>query len=326
MPTSALLKATAAIISDYRIDEIPAPDAAHVEKWLSQFDKAVQDDLLNEMHHVLGRTYVPKSKVERFLSSLVTNDKLTGGNPRTFWNATKFLDVQTRGRSQREFLALFAKPLKEITGLELAQCGKSPSQYVYIDDGIFTGTTIINGLSKWLETTAPNETVVHVIVIVGHSGGQYYAKQSLIKAMEKTGKKMQLYWWAMHILEDRKYYIYESDVLRPTVIPKDGPTETYAASLKYEPTLRRPGSTGRLGIFSTENGRHLLEQQLLMKGCKIRIDSPRLPTYARPLGDMVLQTLGFGSTFVTYRNCPNNAPLAFWAGNPWYPLFPRKTN
>jgi hypothetical protein len=69
-----------------------------------------------------------------------------------------------------------------------------------------------------------------------------------------------------------------------------------------------------------------VEQQFLLKGIKIREQSPLLPKYMRPLGNMVLETLGFGSTFVTFRNCPNNAPLAFWAGDPWYPLFPRKTN
>ena len=39
-----------------------------------------------------------------------------------------------------------------------------------------------------------------------------------------------------------------------------------------------------------------------------------------------LETLGFGSLIVTYRNCPNNAPLALWVDAPWYPLFPRTTN
>jgi hypothetical protein len=46
----------------------------------------------------------------------------------------------------------------------------------------------------------------------------------------------------------------------------------------------------------------------------------------RPLGHMTLVTLGFGSLIVTYRNCPNNAPLALWVDHPWYPLFPRTTN
>ncbi len=79
-------------------------------------------------------------------------------------------------------------------------------------------------------------------------------------------------------------------------------------------------------IFSSDEGRELLEQQFLAKGAYIRTVCPLLNKYQRPLGNMLLETLGFGSTIVTFRNCPNNAPLVFWAGDPWYPLFQRKTN
>ena len=79
-------------------------------------------------------------------------------------------------------------------------------------------------------------------------------------------------------------------------------------------------------FFSSEEGRDVLEQELLVAGAKIRDLCPQLNKYQRPLGNMILETLGFGSTIVTFRNCPNNAPLAFWAGNPWYPLFERKIN
>jgi len=54
-----------------------------------------------------------------------------------------------------------------------------------------------------------------------------------------------------------------------------------------------------------------------------------------PLGYSKLVGLGFGSMIVTFRNCPNNCPLALWWGDPnakassplsrWYPLFWRKT-
>ena len=59
---------------------------------------------------------------------------------------------------------------------------------------------------------------------------------------------------------------------------------------------------------------------------RIRKMCPYLNENQRPLGNMVLKSLGFGSMIVTFRNCPNNTPLAFWAGDPWYPLFPRKVN
>jgi hypothetical protein len=58
----------------------------------------------------------------------------------------------------------------------------------------------------------------------------------------------------------------------------------------------------------------------------VRNMCPLLKDFHRPLGLVPLQTLGFGSTIVTFRNCPNNCPLVLWAGHPWYPLFPRKNN
>ena len=69
-----------------------------------------------------------------------------------------------------------------------------------------------------------------------------------------------------------------------------------------------------------------LPDTLLASGLHIRSICPYLNVYQRPLGNMVLETFGFGALVVTFRNCPNNAPLALWAGDPWYPLFPRKTN
>lgn len=81
-----------------------------------------------------------------------------------------------------------------------------------------------------------------------------------------------------------------------------------------------------MAVFSSEAGRHLLEQQFLVAGIRVREMCPNLPWTMRTLGATVFQSFGFGSTIVNYRNCPNNTPLVFWVANPWYSLFPRKTN
>jgi hypothetical protein len=67
---------------------------------------------------------------------------------------------------------------------------------------------------------------------------------------------------------------------------------------------------------------------------RIRSFSQNPSPSLRPLGFGPFG-VGFGSLFVTYRNCPNNAPLALWWGDPdadpshpfskWRPLVPRKT-
>ena len=112
-------------------------------------------------------------------------------------------------------------------------------------------------------------------------------------------------------LEDRLAYINTSDVFRPAQIPADAVTQAYVKAMKRQPVLRTPPGTGDLKIFSSDEGRKLLEQQFLAKGAYIRTVCPMLNQYQRPLGNTLLETLGFGSTIVTFRNCPNNAPLVF---------------
>jgi hypothetical protein len=61
-----------------------------------------------------------------------------------------------------------------------------------------------------------------------------------------------------------------------------------------------------------------LEQEFLKAGAVIRAENNNLNRYARPLGNRIMESFGFGALIVTYRNCPNNSPLVFWAGD--YPL------
>jgi hypothetical protein len=323
---SDLLKSIADTNADYRAGEIDAPTPEHVETWIDQFDEEVQEPMLEELDHVLERTYIPKTTVQKFLSSLVKNKDLAGGDPCSFWEKVEFLDIQGGGNSQREMLRMFSAILQEECGLEIDDCGADPDAFLYLDDGIFTGNRIRNDITSWIESDAPQEATLHVVTIALHCGGQYYAKTGIEKAAQDAGKRIDVHWWRCVEIEDRKTYVNSSDVLRPTSVPDDELTEEYVQGLKYEPVLRKPGSVGNNKFFSSEEGRHLLEQELLKAGAKIRSMCPYLNVYQRPLGNMVLETLGFGSLLVTFRNCPNNCPLAFWAGDPWYPLFPRKTN
>jgi hypothetical protein len=95
---------------------------------------------------------------------------------------------------------------------------------------------------------------------------------------------------------------------------------------------RAPGGTGQ--FFSSETRRSVLEQAFLKAGLRIRSFSANPHAALRPLGFSPFG-VGFGSLFLSFRNCPNNAPLALWWGDhtkpswhpfsKWYPLVPRKT-
>ena len=320
-----LLASIAATTADYREGDLVTPTPAHVEQWVNQFDAAVQLPILREMDHVLKQTYFSRKGTRSFLAGLFQTEKLVGDDPCAFWKGVKFLDIQDGGASQKEMLALFSKVLSKKCGFEAADCGAAPHAFVYLDDAIFTGNRVRRDLETWIAKDA-TEAKVHVITIALHSGGQYYANGKIKEAAKAAGKSIDLTWWRAIELEDRKAHTTTSDVLRPIAIPDDEGVKAYVAGMRFPLNLRTAGHVGGNGIFSSGAGRQLLEEEFLKAGVRIRQMCPHLNQYQRPLGNMILDTLGFGSLIVTFRNCPNNAPLALWAGDPWYPLFQRTTN
>lgn len=322
-----ILEAVVKQVADYREGEIPSIDTAHVDKWVKQFPGDIQELLLRELAHVFSKTYFSREKVRRFLSAVATNGKLTNGDPTEFWKNTVVLDIQTAGNSQHEMLATFDKVLRKQCGIGLEQCGVGGAKsYVYIDDVLFSGGRIKHDIVRWIKEAAPKNVKLIVITIAYHRLGQWRTENDILKAAAEAGKKIELSWPHVFTVEDRKKYTDNSDVLRPTAIPADNATAQYVAGLNLAPVFRKPGQLGDLGFFSSEAARSLIEQQFLVSGVRIRDLCPHLNTYMRPLGNSTMGTTGFGSMIVTHRNCPNNAPLVLWAGDPWYPLFPRRTN
>ena len=321
-----LLASIANTIQDYRDGSLPQPIPDHVERWVQQFDAAVQLPILQEIDHVLKKIYFSKEDVAKFLRGAMRTQKLTGDDAQQFWRNANFLDIQGGGDSQTDMLALFSEQLEEEHGFGIDDCGQGDEVFIYLDDGIFTGNRVRRDLEGWVRDHAPAQATVHVICIAQHSGGQYYAGGKIRDAIRASGKTISITWWRAIELEDRRAYSAAADVLRPTEIPNNPEVQAYVDTMRYQPTLRAAGNAGALGLFSSDAGKILLEQEFLKTGVHIRQMCPNLGDTQRPLGHMTLETLGFGSLIVTYRNCPNNAPLAFWVDDPWYPLFPRTTN
>jgi hypothetical protein len=312
--------------ADYRKGEVPTPTPEHVDRWVKQFDSRVQLRMLREIDHVLKKTYFSLERVVTFLCSLMKAKDLVGSDPCAFWRGVTFLDIQKGGNSQTEMIALFGELLAETCGFDIDKCGKPGKVFVYLDDAIFTGNRVRRDLEAWIANDSPAEATLHIISLALHSGGQYYANRCIRSAAKAAKKDIAVTWWRAIEMEDRKAYTAQADVLRPTMVPNDPDVLAYVAGMKYPPVLRKPGATPASSLFSSEQARSLLEIELLTAGVRIRNQCPNLGNTQRPLGHMTLDTLGFGSLIVTFRNCPNNAPLALWVGDPWYPLFPRTTN
>jgi hypothetical protein len=361
MRRQQLLQSIATTIFDYRRGEIPTPNAEHVDRWVQQFNPPVQEALLAELDYVLKRTYLSHryfvdffegmAKLKRApwplglwqhlraaLTRLLSLAKpARTPAPPTFWQGVNFLDIQKHG-GQHEMLDLFEETLKERYGLSLAHCGSPVGPYVYLDDMLFTGNRIILDLVQWIRQEAPARAQVVVMVMVCYRRGLWYTHRMIRQAAAKARKEISLSWLRSIEFEDRRWPSGAVDGFHPTRIPDDPLARAYAemlANAGYPPHLRLPDPHGASRIFSSEGGRQLLEEQLLLAGVKIRSFCRNPKDIMRPLGYHNLKTLGFGAPMVTYRNCPNNCPLALWWGDPgaarshplgrWYPLFPRKT-
>lgn len=323
---NSLLQSVAYRIRDYRAGEIDTPDEDHVNQWINQFPADVQVPLLAELAHVLTKTYADKPTVEKFLSSVLESEMLAGKDPAAFWRGVRFLNVQTAGHSQHDMLELLNPMLQAKFGYGLCDCGAAPHTYLYLDDGLYSGGRIGSDLTAWINGPAPHKAKIWVVVMAIHNLGEYFVKKDLKPVVAASGKVIDVQFGCAIRIENRKAYKDASDVLWPTAIPNDPATQAYIGGLGAAQIFRAPGNVGGHAFFSTDAQRILMEQEFLKAGVRVREMCPLLPDAMRPLGSSLMRTMGLGSPFITYRNIANNTPLVLWAGNPWYPLFPRKIN
>ncbi|WP_412548949.1 hypothetical protein Q2T91_16165 [Ralstonia pseudosolanacearum] len=327
-----LLVSVANEIKTYRKGDLPEPTPEHVDRWLRQFTRAQQLPFLREFEHVIKQTFITRKYVKGFLRHLVTNQKLAGSDPKAYWLSANFLNIQQNGQSQKAMLKLFAKCLEEECGLDLDDCGEDGGDFIYLDDVMFSGSRVGNDLEPWILNDAPQSATVHVIVAALHLGGSYLVNRKLKDVVQQSGKKITVKYWRALEIENRKSYKNSSEVLWPATVPDVAEVKAYMAlpsKFPFEP--RQPGAKA-VDPFSSEAGRQILESEFLIAGAKIRAMSENPKQSMRPLGFSPFG-VGFGSMIATYRNCPNNCPLAMWWGDPeatsgalhWYPLLQRET-
>lgn len=315
-----LLESIANTTRDYRSGEIPEPTPDHVDRWIQQFDEDVQVPMLSELDHVLKRTYVSR------VMALELFGKVVDHFPCEFWRMAHVLDIQEQGSSQSEILELVGTLLKQKCGPDVDFTGASGGDYIYLDDAIFTGERVIRDLSIWIRKNTLEHARIHILTIAIHEYAKYQIREGNKTFNEELSQRQidkRIRSFQGFVFENRRAYRNQSDVLWPVA-------DVYDSALFQPRTPLRQVSR----VFSSEQGRQLLEREFLEAGRKIRgfanDPSPRL----KPLGFSPFEP-GFGSLFVTFRNCPNNCPLALWYGDPsayaeshplgrWYPLFSRK--
>lgn len=328
-----LLTSIAKEIETYRQGEIIKPTATHVDRWVNQFTPEYQLPFLREFEHVIKQTFITEDNLRDFIDNLITNQKIAGETPSAYWRKANFLKIQQNGQSQKEMLRIFAKSLQDKYQISLDLCGAPGGDFIYLDDIIFSGNRVGNDLAGWINNYAPTSARVHVIVAAIHSNGEYFLKKlKLNEVIKQSGKSIEINYWRVLNIENSKYHKNSSGVLWPVTIPDVEAVKKYLITPSRYPFEPRQASLSTIWPFSSESGRQVLEREFLIAGAKIIAKSENPKPSMKPLGFSQFG-IGFGSLISTFRNCPNNCPLALWWGDSeatsgalqWYPLLPRKT-
>jgi hypothetical protein len=334
MPTRAeLLQSVANRIADYRAGErLPSRTPDIVDQWVQQFHADTQLPLLEGLDYVFERTYISRESFKNFLRGLANTRKLDpNSQPQDYWRRVNILNIQRGGNSQRDLLGMFGEVLQETHGFTVADTGSDGGDFIYLDDCVGTGNRVRNDLCHWIENQTPNRIKLHIITPILYAGS-WWIDQKINETAAASGKTISITKWRLDqfAMENRRAYRNSSDVLWPTAIPDHPAVRAYAQELQakgHPPELRAPGVPSRSRLFRDDAQRILLEQAFLTRGCQIRQECTNLPDSARPLGYHNLDCFGFGNMFITFRNCPNNCPLALWVQQQDFPsLLPRRTN
>lgn len=289
-----------------------------VARWLGMFDADDRTPVAAELVHVLERSFLTREQASDGVIVWLENpERISGGLVET-WEAATFLNVQTAGGSQRELYRLLDQHAMAL-GLPPASEYRGELAYVYVDDLSVHGMRVLNDLSPWIQCDAPDDFDLLLLLQRRLADQHDYITNELARRTRAAGKTVRVHWWC-----DQEFV--GNDCYRPASIPSDEEVTAYLTENRIDPRLRRGGSTGR--YFSSDLGRCLLETALLRAGVCVLAANDRLQPreYMRPLGNTIWPGLGVGVPIVTWRNCPNSAPLALWADGLVPPLFPRQAN
>jgi hypothetical protein len=321
-------------VADYRLGEINPIDPDHVERWVSQFSKEDQPVILNEMDRILKDYYVSCDDLFQWVRDTLSDSKIFGNNLAASIVKTHFLQIQDKGNSQNDVLGMVNSVLSDDYGLDIRECGIRPSTYVYLDDCMYTGNRVKWDIKNWIGK-AQAGTHLHIIFYALHRSSLSYVQSEIDPICKSRGVKPS-YWCEREINGNETFW--PRQVLDDPLVDEYIHAIVVKAKVKgWRPRLFRPrGQLLPETVFSSPAARDIVEAAFLSKGAFIM----SLPNVAkaemRPMGFEKLESLGFGSMFVTCRNISNNSPLVLWWGIPnrgpghplgrWCPLFLRRGN
>jgi hypothetical protein len=334
------------IIKDYHCDECKPLELTDISTWIEQFDETDRSFVLEEFLHLLRQgIYVSKEKALELLwnnFTFVANKLGYNGDLRTFIYESHFFNVQKEGKSQTVLFSMLDTLVENNTGIKLnANGGLKVKNFIYIDDVVATGKTLLGTLRSWLaendNSNAKSVVIGDYKLIVTVFCMHQWALDNLRWSLKSTFKDDTF----LKIPFVKCNYLIDNRVLYPSaqlnlILPiKDQSKivldyfEAIEAENYADRAFRKSGRPIKETFFSSSENRDRFEKIILEKGVKILNKVVSKKASNRPLGATYphYKTLGTGTLFFTWRNISNTCPLVFWWDNPahgWKCLFPLK--
>lgn len=335
-----------AIIEDYHCDRGFKMNTKNIIDWANQFDANDRTFILSEFLHILNQgIYISKEKA---YDLLIEGIKKIAAVKRyktveEFLDETVFLNMQAIGKSQSILLNMLDELLTKFYNKGIKKCGlKARKNYIYIDDVLATGRTILGDFRDWLST---KENGVDNLSSILKGNKNLSAIIFCRHCWASSNIKISL---KLHFGEDRlidliKIYSYynienHTKVYNPRlnfVYPDSNQPQLVQEFLdgltianKFENVAyRNPDSPSIENFYSSSENRKRFEDIFLSKGLEILDKAKVLSNNHRPLGSTnpYYKTLGTGTLFFTWSNISNTCPIVFWWNNHahnWKGLFP----
>ena len=329
MTDDDLMGQIAAKLIDYRNPPQGGMTINHVNRWISQFELNDRRFVLEETDRLMGVGYFSESDYRRVVSGIATDEE-----NESFFRTAAFLNIQNQGTSQLEFLHLLQQDCVEdfdvVTRMTQPSRVNSFREFIYVDDVSFSGSKAINDLSWFIEHFGLQNITIFVYFLGGHTYATWKIKDQLERKFVDRNISVAVGGGEFVFVENQLRNSSYSEVLWPKAQSVSVP-QWAAGQINYLGAYRNGYVANN--FFPDEQRRDRFEAILTKVGFDILGHSQNPSPVIKPLGFSTFNGVGFGGTIFTYRNCPNNTPLAYWWGtylrtrnralDCWYPLMKR---
>lgn len=330
------------IIKNYRKDDGHEISEQRITGWINQFLEEDRVFILNELIHIFSKMYFSKSRTKRFLKGMIEQLKNKFGytSNKMFLDNATFLDLQEEGKSQKMFLELLYKLLRDDFKYNIDDLGSNSQKHIiYIDDVLCTGNTFFNNFNTWangegksrlseLQSKEIDITIYYMFI-----AKKYYSKK-------RTQLNRSIGGNFSNSISAISAIVFNKEILKPVEENLDKEIKSYKDSVEtnsdnytkekgyknYVPDFFR-NEINPEEFYSSIDNRKRLEFIFLTKGIEILNNANVSKINIRPLGYSLpsYKDFGFGAMIFTWRNVANNTPLVFWySGGGFTPLFVNK--